>query len=100
VAASILAAVKLSHYRTARSFASLSPLCLFCLQRAEHAEGDDIWRKGTKVTQRRASKTAKARAEEILEIKPGSLTVHTAYLVLFVRLVVLAINGLNLGPRW
>jgi len=25
--------------------------------------------------------------------------VYTAYLVLFVRLVVLAVNGLNLGPR-
>jgi hypothetical protein len=55
--------------------------------------------KGTLAKQRRGAKIAKARAEEILEIKPGSLTVYTAYLVLFVRLVVLAINGLNLGPR-
>jgi hypothetical protein len=55
--------------------------------------------KGTGAKQRRASKTATARAEEILEIKPGSLTVYTAYLVLFVRLVVLAVNGLNLGPH-
>jgi hypothetical protein len=55
--------------------------------------------KGTVAKQRQASKSARARAEEILEIKPGSLTVYTAYLVLFVRLVVLAINGLNLGSR-
>jgi hypothetical protein len=55
--------------------------------------------KGTVAKQRQASKSARARAEEILEIKPGSLTVYTAYLVLFVRLVVLAINGLDLGSR-
>jgi len=55
--------------------------------------------KGTVGKQRRAAKAAQTRAQEILEIKPGSLTVYTAYLVLFVRLVVLAINGLNLGPR-
>jgi hypothetical protein len=45
------------------------------------------------MAKQRASKIAKARAEEILEIKPGSLAVYTAYLVLFVRLVVLAFNG-------
>ena len=55
--------------------------------------------KGTVTKQRRGAKTARTRAEEILEVKPGSLTVYTAYLVLFVRLVVLAVNGLNLGPR-
>ena len=49
--------------------------------------------------QRPVARTAKTRAAEILEIKPGSLTVYTAYLVLFVRLIVLAVNGLNLGPR-
>jgi len=55
--------------------------------------------KGTVGRQRRMAKEAKTRAQEILEIKPGSLTVYTAYVVLLVRLVVLAINGLNLGPR-
>jgi hypothetical protein len=48
--------------------------------------------------QRRASKAAKVRARRILEIKPGSVTVYTAYVVVLFRLVVLAVHGLNLGP--
>ena len=52
--------------------------------------------RGTK--QRRASKAAKVRARRILEIKPGSVTVYTAYVVVLFRLVVLAVHGLNLGP--
>src|SRR5438105_3725225 len=40
--------------------------------------------KGTGARQRRGANTGKTRAEEILEIKPGSLPVYTAYLVLFV----------------
>lgn len=55
--------------------------------------------KGNVGKQRRKANAARTRATEILEIKPGSLTVYTAYVVLLVRLVVLAINGLNLGPR-
>jgi hypothetical protein len=50
-------------------------------------------------TKRRlAAKATKVRAQEILEIKPGSLTVYTAYVVVLFRLVVLAVHGLNLGP--
>jgi hypothetical protein len=54
--------------------------------------------KGTVANRRRASKAAKVRARRILEIKPGSVTVYTAYAVVLFRLVVLAAHGLNLGP--
>jgi hypothetical protein len=47
---------------------------------------------------RREAKAAKVRARRILEIKPGSVTVYTAYAIVLFRLVVLAVHGLNLGP--
>jgi hypothetical protein len=72
---------------------------LFLDQRVASAEGRCSVANRTAARHRRAAKAAQTRAQEILEIKPGSLTVYTAYVVLLVRLVVLAVNGLSLGPR-
>ena len=46
---------------------------------------------------RRAKKTAHKRAKRILEIRPGTVTVYTAYLVVFIRLVVVVAHTIVPG---
>ena len=46
---------------------------------------------------RRAEKAAHQRAKKILEIKPGSVTVYTAYLVVAIRLLVVVAHTIVPG---
>jgi hypothetical protein len=43
-------------------------------------------------THRRHKAAATQRAKKILEIKPGTVTVYTAYLVVAIRLLVLVVH--------
>jgi len=45
----------------------------------------------------REDKAAKRRAKKLLEIKPGTVTVYTAYLVVCIRLLIVVVHTIVPG---